>query len=68
MKNSNLLKTGITCTCASFLCCVTPVLVIIFGAVGLSAVVGYLDFVLLPAFGISLAVTIYALVNRRRAG
>ena len=49
------------------LCCFTPVLVILFGAVGLSAVVGYLDIVLLPALAIFLAITGYALWKRRKA-
>lgn len=66
MKNGSLLKTGATCTCVSALCCATPVLVILLGAVGLSAWAGYLDYVLLPALVISVAVTGYALMMRRR--
>ena len=31
------------------LCCFTPILVLIFGAIGLSAFTPYLDYVLLPA-------------------
>jgi|TARA_R100000093_G_scaffold70136_1_gene42852 mercuric ion transport protein len=31
------------------LCCFTPVLVVLFGAVGLASLTGYLDYVLLPA-------------------
>ncbi len=66
MKGDRLLKTGITCTCVSALCCATPALVILLGAVGLSAWVGYLDYVLVPAFVISVALTGYALVMRLR--
>ena len=66
MKNSNLLKTGITCSCVSALCCFTPALVIALGALGLTAVVATLDFVLIPALMVSLAVTIYALIQRQR--
>jgi len=48
MKKSTLLKTGIIGTAIAALCCFTPVLVILFGAVGLSAWVGHLDALLLP--------------------
>ena len=51
MKSDTLLKTGIVGTVIAAICCVTPVLVILFGAVGLSALVVWLDFVLLPALG-----------------
>lgn len=61
-KSSNgLLKVGLIGTVIAALCCFTPVLVVLFSAVGLAAVVGYLDFVLLPALGIFILLTIYAL-------
>lgn len=66
MKNTTLLKTGITCTCVSAICCLTPALVIFFGAVGLSALVGYLDYVLLPMFAVSVGLIAYALIMRRK--
>jgi len=50
MSDKALLKTGIIGTVIAALCCFTPILVVLFGAVGLSAVVGYLDVVLLPAY------------------
>lgn len=67
MKNDNLLKTGIAGTVITALCCFTPVLVILLGALGLSFVVGYLDIVLLPALGLFILLTIYALLKRRVA-
>jgi mercuric ion transport protein len=66
MKNGTLLKTGVTCTCVTALCCLTPVLVILLGTVGLSALVGYLDYVLLPALALFIGITAYALIMRRR--
>ena len=66
MKN-RLLKIGVVGSVLAALCCFTTVLVILFGAVGLSAVVGYLDIVLLPALAIFLAITGYALWKRRKA-
>lgn len=44
-------------TVAIALCCFTPVLVIALAAVGLGALTGYLDFVLLPALAILIVVT-----------
>lgn len=66
MDNGRLLTTGIVGTLITALCCFTPVLVVLFGAVGLSAVLGYLDFVLLPALAIFVALTIYALWRRHQ--
>lgn len=68
MKNRTLLKTGVTCTCVTALCCATPVLVVVLGAVGLSAWAGYLDYVLLPALAVFIGMTVYALIVRRRHG
>lgn len=66
MKSSTLLKTGIIGTVIAAICCATPVLVILFGAVGLSAMVGWLDFVLLPALAIFLIITGYAMWKRHQ--
>jgi len=62
----NLLKVGIVGTVVAALCCFTPVLVVLFGAVGLAAVVGYLDAVLFPALGIFILLTIYAVWRRQK--
>jgi len=67
MDNNSLLKTGIVGSVIAAICCATPVLVVLFGAVGLSAAVGWLDFVLLPALAGFLAITGYALWKRSRA-
>lgn len=64
--NDRLLKMGIIGTVIAALCCFTPVLVVLFGFVGLSAVVGYLDFVLLPALAVFVLITIYAVIRRTR--
>jgi len=60
-----LLKFGIIGTVVAALCCFTPVLVVLFGAVGLAALVGYLDAVLFPALGLFILLTIYALWRRQ---
>lgn len=64
--NDRLLKMGTIGTVIAALCCFTPVLVVLFGFVGLSAVVGYLDFVLLPALAVFVLITIYAVIRRTR--
>ncbi|WP_298432314.1 mercury resistance system transport protein MerF [uncultured Jannaschia sp.] len=65
-KNDRLLKYGLIGTVVVALCCFTPVLVILLGAVGLSAVLGWLDLVLLPALAVFIGITLYALWRRQR--
>jgi len=64
MTNIRMLKTGIIGTVIAGICCFTPLLVIVFGALGLSAAVSYLDLILLPALAAFLGVTIYAWKRR----
>ena len=61
MRTGTLLGVGAVGTVVTALCCFTPVLVILLGAVGLSAALGWLDYVLLPALGMFLLITAYAL-------
>ena len=63
--SNTLLKVGIVGTVIAALCCFTPVLVVLAGAVGLAAVLGWLDLVLLPALTLFLLITGYALWRRR---
>lgn len=65
MENSKLLKSGLIGTVLSALCCFTPILVVVLGAVGLSAAIGWLDYILLPALFVFVALTIYALIRRK---
>jgi mercuric ion transport protein len=51
----------------SLLCCVTPVLAVLLSALGLTAFVAKLDYVLVPVFVASIALVIFALVRRRRS-
>ena len=66
MSDRSLLSLGIGGTIIAALCRFTPVLVVLLGVVGLSALVGYLDVVLIPALIFFIALTIYALWRRRR--
>ncbi|HMQ93455.1 MAG TPA: mercury resistance system transport protein MerF [Amaricoccus sp.] len=64
--DSKLIATGIVGTVIAALCCFTPVLVVLLGAVGLSAWLGWLDYVLLPALAFFVALTVYAVWRRQR--
>lgn len=61
------MATGIAGSAFAALCCFTPVLVVLFGIVGLSAMVGYIDYVLLPALVFFVDLTIFAMRRRRRS-
>lgn len=65
MNDKSVLKVGVVGTVVAALCCFTPILVFLFGFVGLSAVVGYLDVVLLPALAVFVLITLYALWRKR---
>nr|WP_221188689.1 mercury resistance system transport protein MerF [Limimaricola variabilis] len=62
-----MLKFGLIGTVILALCCFTPLLVVLFGVVGLSAVLGWLDYVLLPALAVFIGITLYALWRRGRS-
>ncbi len=66
MNDRKLLRTGIIGTVIAAICCFTPVLVILLGAVGLSAWLGWLDYVLFPALAIFLGLTGYAFYRLKR--
>lgn len=66
MDDRTLLQTEIIGTLIAAVCCFAPVLVVLLGAVGLSAWLGWLDYVLLPALVLFLALTAYAIVQRWR--
>ncbi len=61
MTNKKLLCTGAAGSVITAICCFTPVLVLLLGAVGLSAWLGWIDYVLFPALAVFLGITIYAL-------
>lgn len=69
MADQRLLKIGVVGTVVTALCCFTPLLVMVLGGLGLSAWVGALDYVLLPALAFFIGLTVYAFrkSNRGRA-
>ena len=65
-RSDRLLKYGVVGSVIAAICCFTPLLVVLVVTVGLSAIVGYLDYVLYPALAFFILLTGYALWRRRR--
>ncbi|MFK5997999.1 MAG: mercury resistance system transport protein MerF [Rhodobacterales bacterium] len=61
MNDKKLLRRGMIGSVIAALCCFTPLLVLVFAGVGLSAYIGWLDYALFPLMFASLAVVAYAL-------
>jgi mercuric ion transport protein len=68
MTPSTMLKTGVIGSVVTALCCFTPLLVVAFAALGVSAWLGWADYVLFPALALFLLLTAVALVRRARGG
>jgi len=66
MAPNRLLATSIIGFVLSVLGSVTPALVALLAAMGISGSVGCLDYVLLPAMAVFAGFTVYGLVCRRR--
>jgi len=67
MADKRLMTAGLLGIAVAALCCFTPVLVALLAALGLSALVPKLDYVLLPIAAACLALLIFGLLRRRRA-
>ena len=65
MHARSLLRIGIIGTVVAAVCCFTPLLVVLLGIVGLSAFIGWLDYVLLPVLAIFVSITLYAMIKVR---
>ncbi len=59
-------RTGIIGAVVAAVCCFTPLLVVLVSTVGLSALVGYLDYVLFPALGLFLVIAAVGWAQKRR--
>lgn len=67
MEDRTLLGVGVGGALLAAICCFTPALVLLLGALSLSALVGWwLDLVLLPALAFFVGLAVYALVRQRR--
>jgi mercuric ion transport protein len=66
MNDRNMLRTGIIGSAIAAICCFTPALVVLVTAIGLSAVIGFLDYLLFPALAGFVGMTGYALYLRSK--
>ena len=64
--NRALVKTGVIGSIVAGICCFTPVLVVLLAATGLSAIVGYLDYVLLPALSMFILFIFVGILGKTR--
>ena len=67
MTDRSLLGLGIAGILIAAVCCFTPILAVLLGAIGLSAWVAGLDSVLIAALAGCAALTVYALIRKGRA-
>jgi mercuric ion transport protein len=66
MNTRSLLRIGIVGSVVAALCCFTPMLAVLAGLLGLGAVGGATDAVLVPVLAGFVLLTIYAARRRRR--
>ena len=66
-RTTRLLRTGLIGSVIAAVCCVTPILVVLLGVIGLRAITGYVDYVLLPALAVFLGLTAYGVYRQKQA-
>jgi len=67
MRNpKTLLRVSVIGTVLVALCCFTPILVVLLGTLGLAALTGYLDYVLLPALVLFIGLACYAVWRKKK--
>jgi mercuric ion transport protein len=67
MSPDRQLRVSLVGMAVAALCCFTPALVILFGVLGISAAIGYADYVLLPALTGFALMAVVAWRKRRAA-
>ena len=65
MRDGTLIITGIVGAAVAAVCCATPLLVVVFGAVGLTAWLAKADYVLIPAVILCLVLVAFGLYRRQ---
>lgn len=64
-KEAALVRMGLLGSAIVALCCFTPGFAVLLGMLGLGAITGYLDYVLLPALAVCVGITVYGLYRTR---
>jgi mercuric ion transport protein len=65
-RPNQCLKIGTWGAVITAICCFTPVLILGLGIIGLGMLTPYLDYVLMPAFGLFLVLAVFGLWQKRR--
>jgi mercuric ion transport protein len=65
MRDQTLITTGIIGAVVAAVCCATPFLAVLFGAVGLTAWLANADYVLIPALLLCIALIAFGLYRQR---
>lgn len=65
-KDPKHLRTGVIGAVLVALCCAVPVLVLLLGTVGLSALLGWIDYLLWPGLAYLVALAIYVIWRQQR--
>ena len=65
MRDRTLVTTGVVGGLIAAVCCVTPLLAILFGAIGFTAWLAKADYILIPALIICLALVGFGLYRSR---
>jgi mercuric ion transport protein len=60
VKHKKTFIAGVVGTFLVLICCATPILVILLGMLGLGAITGYLDYVLIPVLAVFIGLTFYS--------
>jgi mercuric ion transport protein len=68
MRDRTLVTTGAIGAVLAAICCLTPLLVVVFGAIGLTAWLAKADYVLIPALILCLALVVFRYRRRRHQG
>jgi mercuric ion transport protein len=66
-NNRALIATGTVGAIIAALCCATPLLAVLFGALGLTVWLANADYVVLPALLICLGLVVFGLARQTRA-
>ncbi len=66
-KNKKTFIVSLAGTIIVAICCFTPLLVVVMGVIGLSIIVPYLDYLLLPALGLFIIITIVAFMKWKKS-
>ncbi len=68
MRAGKLFGVGVVGTVVAAICCTTPALAILLGALGLSAWLAWSDYVVIPALLMFLAIMVFGLIQWRQSG